>query len=123
MFSKQPQSSLEQHTLQIRHRELDGYLPLTALGGTTGGTTIQQTSSDGNVLPTNPNTCPFTDGKPMEAFLRSCLGPTENTSPNAKILMTRWIVVRTIFATHREAVRCSCCLQDDRQDKTCRVMN
>ena len=34
--------SLEQHTLAIRHRELDGYLLLTALGVNAGGAVDQQ---------------------------------------------------------------------------------
>ena len=33
---------LEQHTLGVRHRELAGYLPLTAPGVTAGRATIQQ---------------------------------------------------------------------------------
>ena len=39
----------------------------------------------------------------MEAFLRSCSGPTPNKTPNATYILktpteTRSIVVRTIFA-------------------------
>ena len=38
---------LEHHTLEISIRELGGFLPLTALGVTAGGVTIQQRSQRG----------------------------------------------------------------------------
>ena len=45
--------SLDHHLLGIRHRELAGYLPLTALGVTAGGATIQRTSDQREVFSTN----------------------------------------------------------------------
>ena len=76
--------SLEHRTLEIRHRELAGNLPLTALWVTAGGATIQQTSSHGEVFPTKTHICPCTEGKPHGSLVRSCSAPTQDDTPNGK---------------------------------------
>ena len=60
--------SLEHHALRIRHRELAGYLPLTALGVTTG----------------EPTYLSIHEGQTRGSLSKSCLGPTKNKTPNDK---------------------------------------
>ena len=98
--ARRPTRRLEHRTLGIRLRDLAGsrnsprsqrgahcvevagYLPLTALRVKAGGATIQHTSMHGEAFHSNQSTCPVSEGKPMEAFLRSCPGPTQKYSRN-----------------------------------------
>ena len=76
VFLKQPRRELlngqpaDSNTVpsESGSEKLASNLPVTALGVTEGRATIQQASIRGEVLDTNLNTCPFTEGKPIEAF-------------------------------------------------------
>ena len=85
VFSKQPQAASNTFSSESSAENSPGYLPLTALGATAGGTTIQQTSRHGDVFSTILTTCPLTEG----SLSRSCLGPTQNNTPNAKLELSK----------------------------------
>ena len=77
-------SQVEHHTLGIRHRELASYLPLTALGVTAGGATIQQNLQSWRGLRHEPEYLPIHGGQTRGSLLRFCSGPAQNNAPNDK---------------------------------------
>ena len=88
----------EQHTLGIRHKELVGYLPLTALGATAG-----------DVLPHEPKYLSNYRGKPFKVLLRTHTVPEDQMTLDLKKTHDRYTMDRRsdYLATLREAARCS----------------